>query len=149
MNDKVLAISSQGGHWIQLKRLLPAFEDSELVLISTFTSPPSLINNKSKYYSVVDASRWNKLRLIKQAFQVSLLVLKERPDKIITTGASVGVWAILAGRIIGSKTIWVDSIANYSKLSLSGKLVKKVATCHLTQWSHLVSDKTIFKGSVI
>lgn len=146
---KILAISSQGGHWIQLKRLLPAFEDSELVLVSTFDSTPSLNNYKAKYYSVTDASRWNKLRLIKQAFQVGWLVLKERPDKIITTGASVGVWAILAGKFTKSKTIWIDSIANFEKLSLSGKIVKSFATYHLTQWPHLAENKTTYKGSVI
>ncbi|WP_319502287.1 hypothetical protein [uncultured Draconibacterium sp.] len=146
---KVLAISSQGGHWIQLKRICPAFEQSSLVMVSTFILPPSLPNSCTNYYSVVDASRWNKLKLIKQACQVFLVIRKEKPDKIITTGASVGLWAIIAGRLFGAKTIWLDSIANFEQISLSGRLAKAFAHIHMTQWSHLITSKTIYKGAVI
>jgi UDP-N-acetylglucosamine:LPS N-acetylglucosamine transferase len=145
---KVLAVSSQGGHWIQLKRLLPAFESADLIMISTFKKLP-LLPDKCRYYSIVDASRWNKFKLVQQAFQVFKVVLKERPDKIVTTGASIGVWALLAGKLIGGKTIWIDSIANSEKISLSGLLVKSFVDYHLTQWPELQSGKTIFKGSVL
>lgn len=144
-----MAISSQGGHWIQMKRLLSAFDSSELILVSTFSSKPVLRKETSRYYSVKDASRWNKLGLIKQAYQTMKIVIKEHPNIVVTTGASVGIWAIWAGKMIGSKTIWVDSIANYSKLSLSGKIAKCSCSIHLTQWPHLISGKTIYKGSVL
>jgi len=149
MKKKIIAISSQGGHWIQMKRLLKAFDDSELILVSTFKTKPVLRKDTSRYYAVKDASRWNKLKLIQQALQTVRIVIRERPDLIVTTGASVGIWAIWAGKFVGAKTIWIDSIANYSKLSLSGKIAKSTSSFHLTQWPHLISGKTIFKGSVI
>nr|WP_319570161.1 hypothetical protein [uncultured Draconibacterium sp.] len=149
MKRKIVAISSQGGHWVQMKRLLPAFDDSELVLISTFEIEPILQENTDRYYSVVDASRWNKLKLIKQALQVFYIVIKENPDLVISTGASVGIWAIGAGMLVRAKTVWIDSIANYSRISLSGKLAQYISSFHLTQWPHLMSGNTIYKGSVI
>ncbi len=149
MKNKTIAICSQGGHWIQLKYLLPAFENENLILISTFKKKPKTNFFYNKFYSINDASRWNKMALIKQAIYVMLIVLRERPDKIISTGASVGVWAILAGWLIKSKTIWLDSIANYSKISLSGRIVKHFASVYLTQWEHLSSEKKLYKGSII
>ncbi|WP_205461837.1 glycosyltransferase family protein [Mangrovibacterium lignilyticum] len=146
---KVIAISSQGGHWIQLKRILPALEKERLILVSTFTCRPILPNNCFKYYSVQEASRWNKMRLIKQFWQVGKIVWKEKPNKVITTGAAVGIGAIIVGRLIGAKTVWIDSIANFEQLSLSGKIAKYFAHYHLTQWPHLEKGKTIYKGAVI
>jgi len=35
--DKVLAVASSGGHWVQLRRVVPAFADSEIVYV-TFTA---------------------------------------------------------------------------------------------------------------
>lgn len=146
---KVLLVSSQGGHWIQLKRLLPAFDTNEIVFISTFEHRPVVSREDVDYYSVCDASRWNKLKLLKQAYQVSRLVNKIKPDVVITTGASIGIWAILRGRLLGANTIWIDSIANYDKISLSGTIAKYFANHHITQWEHLSNSKTKFKGSVI
>ncbi|MBN1256111.1 MAG: UDP-N-acetylglucosamine--LPS N-acetylglucosamine transferase, partial [Planctomycetes bacterium] len=55
-----------------------------------------------------------------------------------------------AKKLIGAKTIWVDSIANGGELSLSGKLAEKYADLWLTQWEHLTTEKGPYCfGSVI
>jgi hypothetical protein len=79
-----------------------------------------------------------------------ITLLKVRPDVIITTGASVGLFALFLGGKLGAKTIWVDSIANCDTLSLSGIKAKKYADLYLTQWEHLADDDgPSFAGSVI
>jgi UDP-N-acetylglucosamine:LPS N-acetylglucosamine transferase len=87
--------------------------------------------------------------LIKQAFEVFKVVMKIKPDIIITTGASVGIWAILTGSLLHCKCIWVDSIANSENISLSGKVVKPFTDVHITQWAKLESEKTVFVGTVL
>jgi hypothetical protein len=44
---------------------------------------------------------------------------------------------MLFGRLLGCKTIWVDSIANVDELSLSGQQAGRFADLWLTQWEHL------------
>ncbi len=150
MSRKVLLVSSKGGHWIQLKRIVNAFKNDEIAFLSTFEKVPSLSGNDfSNYFAVVDASRWNKILLVKQLLQVTRVVFAIKPRIIVTTGASIGVWAIIAGRLIGSKTVWIDSIANYERMSLSGRLVKPFVNIHLTQWEHLAMGKTCYKGTVL
>ena len=141
---KILAISSPGGHWIQLNRLKPAFKDHELIMVKSSTSP-----NKDSKYFITEASRWNKLLLVKQAIQVLRCLISIKPQLIITTGASVGLWAILFGRLLGAKCIWIESLANSEKLSLSGRLIKPFSNIHLTQWPELAKGKTQYKGSVL
>lgn len=145
---KILAVASAGGHWIQLLRIRKAFEGAEIVYISTHKSYP-LDGSQCRYYSIIDANRWNKLRLIQMAFQIKSIIDTEKPDYIISTGAAPGLAAILWGRLKGSKTIWVDSIANVERISLSGRLIKPFVDLHITQWPHLAKGKTIYNGTVI
>jgi UDP-N-acetylglucosamine:LPS N-acetylglucosamine transferase len=145
---KVLAIASGGGHWVQLLRLLPCFDDTDVSFMST---RPNFADNVSgkKFFLVPDASRWNKLRLIKLAINVGKIILAERPDVIVTTGASPGLMGIIAGRVIGSKTIWIDSMANIEKISLSGKIAVFFADKVFTQWPHLSTPKINYCGNVL
>lgn len=103
------------------------------------------------YFSFVDANRNEKLKLLIQALQVLWLVVKLRPDTIITTGASPGYFAMLFGRLIGCQTIWLDSIANAEELSLSGMKAGRFASIWLTQWPKLADKEggPAFKGRVL
>lgn len=145
---KILAVASEGGHWIQLLRLQSAFREAEVVFVSTHKAYSSNKSNH-KFYSVIDANRWNKLKLIKMANQVRVIIKKEKPDYVISTGAAPGLAAIFWGKMSGSKTIWIDSIANVERISMSGRLIKPFTNLHLTQWPHLANGKTLYKGTVI
>jgi UDP-N-acetylglucosamine:LPS N-acetylglucosamine transferase len=145
---KILAVASEGGHWIQLLRLQTAFRGAEVVFVSTHKKYTS-DNSNHKFYSVIDANRWNKLRLLKMANQMRVIVQKEKPDYVISTGAAPGLAAIFWGKLNGSKTIWVDSIANVERISMSGRLIKPFTNLHLTQWPHLANGTTLYKGTVI
>jgi len=145
---KILAISSPGGHWTQLQRITSSFSDHEVIYISTLKGYAKEVPT-NKYYLVKDASAWSKLSLIILVFQLIKIIIKEMPDVVITTGAAPGLLAIIIARFIGAKTIWLDSIANYEKISFSGRLVKYFTHLHLTQWEHLTNQKTQFSGKVL
>jgi hypothetical protein len=69
---------------------------------------------------------------------------------VVTTGAAPGYWAIRFGKLIGARTIWIDSIANAEELSMSGRLASKVADVCLTQWPHLDGEHGAqYAGSVL
>jgi len=96
-----------------------------------------------KVMTVMDADLTNIPKLIPLAFQVLYAVIRNRPDVIISTGAAPGFFAVAFGRIIGAKTIWIDSMANYSKLSVSGHYASKICHVCLTQWPNLADGKRI------
>lgn len=144
---KVLAISSSGGHWIQLQQLKAAFEGYDTHYACTDSSYHSAVGN-APFYSVVEASRWNKFKLIWQAFQILCILLKVRPKVIVTTGAAPGYFAVRMGKLLGAKTIWVDSIANVLRCSLSGQKALAHVDLFLTQWPDLEEGKILHKGRV-
>ena len=145
---KILAISSPGGHWTQMQRVSKSFSSHKVIYVSTLKGYAKEVLHH-KYYQVVDASAWSKLSLILLFFQLLKIIIKERPDIVISTGAAPGFFAIVISRCIGSRTIWLDSIANYERMSFSGRLVKHFTHLHLTQWEHLKSQRTQFLGKVL
>lgn len=83
--------------------------------------------------------------------QLTRIVLKERPDVVITTGSFPALFALaIAKFLVRAKTIWIDSIANVEKLSSSGSLARHVADVCLTQWPALKADhKPAYWGAVL
>lgn len=147
-HQKILAVSSSGGHWTQLLRIAPALS-GEVVYVSVLACYRSEVPG-SKFYVVNDATRWNKLALIELAIRLAWIVLKERPGVIISTGAAPGYIALRFGRWFGARTIWVDSITNIDCLSMSGSLAGKCADLWLTQWPHLAkAEGPYYGGSVL
>ena len=145
---KILAISSPGGHWTQMQRVTSSFSGNEVVYASTLKGYAKEVS-AYKYYQVRDASAWSKLSLIILFIQLIKIIIIERPNIVISTGAAPGLFAIIISRFIGAKTIWLDSIANYEQISFSGRLAKYFTHLHLTQWEHLASEKTQFLGKVL
>lgn len=133
---KVVAVASMGGHFIQLMRLRKLLDEYDAVYVSTYREVDGL-----NYRCVPDANSNNKLKAVWSAFCVLRIVLKERPDIVITTGAAPGYFAILFGSCFGARTIWIDSIANAAELSMAGKKAMKYADLCLTQWPDLIDSK--------
>lgn len=146
---KVLAISSRGGHWIQLLRLRSAFEGFDIVFVTTDPAYRSMIG-EDRFRLVLEATRKQKLRMLWMVLQIFWILIRERPSAIVTTGAAPGYFAVRLGKWLGAKTLWIDSIANAEELSLSGQLALKHAHVLLTQWSHLAAPGGAeFRGAVI
>ncbi len=155
---RVLVISSTGGHWVQLLRLMPAWDGCEVHYACTSPDHEERVRAAvaargqavASYTAVCDANRWTKAKLVRQMLEVAALVLRVRPEVILTTGASAGYFAIRAGKLLGARTCWIDSIANGEELSLSGERAGPHADLFLTQWPELQrGDRPGYSGSIL
>jgi UDP-N-acetylglucosamine:LPS N-acetylglucosamine transferase len=134
---KVLAVASGGGHWVELRRLIPAFDGCELVYASVDIAPDAELG-AARYYRVRNVGRHDPFGFFVIARQLVGLLRRERPDVVVTTGAAPGLMALaLAKLLLGSRTVWIDSIAGSHTMSLSGRLARPVADAWLVQWPHL------------
>jgi len=146
--QRALLVASAGGHWVQLRRVVPAFEGAELVYISTSAACREQVGS-ARFYPVRDANHHQPFGCIHLAIQLFFIMLAERPDVVFSTGAAPGCIGILIGRLVGARTIWLDSIANVERLSLSGRLIRRVAGLVLTQWPELADDRVEYAGAVL
>jgi UDP-N-acetylglucosamine:LPS N-acetylglucosamine transferase len=127
---------------VQLLRLRQAWEGCDVAFATTQAEYAVDVRDGDpamavRFYVFPDANRNEKLRLVRQLIKVLWIVLRERPDLVISTGASAGYFALRAGKYLGCRTVWVDSIANVEELSLAGRRVGPYADLWLTQWPEL------------
>jgi UDP-N-acetylglucosamine:LPS N-acetylglucosamine transferase len=146
---KILAVASSGGHWAQLLRLRPAFAGHEVVFVTTQPDSRGEVA-PDRFHRVPDGNRKSKLRVLLLMVRTFLVVLRERPDVVVSTGAAPGYFAMRFGRLFGARTLWLESIANVEELSLSTKLARPYADLLLTQWPHLARPEgPHYRGSVL
>ncbi len=159
---RVLAVASGGGHWVQLRRLRPAWDGCQVIYVTTdpgyqeevLDDEWSAPCTRREFFVVPAASRWQKLRLLRQLLAIAAVLVRVRPDAIVTTGAAPGFFALWLGKRMGARTIWVDSIANAEEMSLSGRKACSCADLWLTQWEHLAEEDSggrvpLYLGSVV
>lgn len=145
---KILVISSPGGHWVQLCRLIPALKENTVVYACTYERPTE-IQKSDTYHKIEDISRDSIGRLPSAISNTWKIIKDEKPDIIITTGALPGLLAIAVGRLRRTKTIWLDSIANSEQVSMSGRIASYCANECYTQWSNLTNKRIKYIGRVI
>jgi UDP-N-acetylglucosamine:LPS N-acetylglucosamine transferase len=137
---RILAVASAGGHWVQLARLSEAFADSDTLYVTTVAGETAPSGDRP-VAKITDASRNEPWRIVLAIFQLALLMLRFRPEAVVTTGAAPGYVALRLAKLRGCRTVWLDSIANAEQISLSAKLARPYADLWLTQWEEL-SRKT-------
>jgi UDP-N-acetylglucosamine:LPS N-acetylglucosamine transferase len=145
----ILAVSSGGGHWVQMQRIAPAFAGAVVHYATTDATAASQIGH-APIHVYPDANKDTPLRLVLCLLRLIWIVLRVRPDVVVSTGAAGGVLAIRLARLIGARTMFIDSIANARQLSISARLALGVADRVLSQWPR-VAERTgaEYRGAVL
>lgn len=147
--NRILAISSGGGHWVQLLRLRPALEGHDVTYVTVDRAYQSDVGT-ARFRTISDATRWSKLAMLRTALQILWMMLRLRPQIVISTGAAPGYFAVRIGKLLGARTIWLDSIANVDEVSMAGQWAGPYADLYLTQWEHLAQlGGPQFRGAVL
>lgn len=137
--NRLLAVSSGGGHWDEMMLVRASLADYEVIYASTIPHIGAPLGISSVV--LTDFNRNHPMRVAKAFFGAFTLIRKTRPAVIFSTGAAPGVIVLMAGKLLKVRTVWLDSIANAETLSLSGRLAALFVDLHLTQWEHLADGK--------
>ncbi|MBN1795989.1 MAG: hypothetical protein JW804_04890 [Sedimentisphaerales bacterium] len=148
---KICLVASAGGHMSQLLKLRKSWSNYETICVTTSDMVSKELSESQKIYAVGECNRENLLRVVVVFFRCLKIILRERPDVLISTGAAVGCICCWLAKFIGAKIIWIDSITNVDRLSLSGRLVHKIADLLLVQWPELAAcyRKAEYLGTLI
>ena len=131
-----MAIASAGGHWVQLARLSEAFAGSDTLYVTTVAGETAPSGDRP-VAKISDGSRNEPWRLLLTGLQLAFLMVRFRPNAVITTGAAPGYVALRLAKLRGCRTVWLDSIANAEEVSMSARLARPYADLWLTQWEEL------------
>jgi UDP-N-acetylglucosamine:LPS N-acetylglucosamine transferase len=129
--------------------MLPAFEGFDVAFVSTFDHYVTQVAGH-RYYVVPNASRFDLKGFFPGAWRALRILLKERPDAIITTGSAPMLIFLMLGRLIGARTLWVDSLANPERMSSSGRIARRLAHETVSQWPEVAAAEGVrYWGSVL
>jgi UDP-N-acetylglucosamine:LPS N-acetylglucosamine transferase len=117
-------------------RITPAFEGFDVAYATVSRTYATQVPGH-RFYAVGDCTRWDRLKMLATLLRVLWVVLRERPDVVVSTGALPGYMAVRLGKWLGARTVWLDSIANAQELSLAGQKIGPHADYWLTQWPEL------------
>ena len=134
--------ASAGGHLSQLLKLSDSWKGCDVFCVTTSKVVKNELQAHGKVYIVRECNRKHPLRLMKTMLQCARIIIRQRPFMVISTGAAVGCITCFLAKITGARIVWIDSITNIEKLSLSGRMVRLIADLFLVQWPGLTQKYT-------
>lgn len=134
---KILLVCSSGGHFKALNQLQPFWSQHQRCWVTTRTPTTAAALQQEQVYWAFSPTNRNIPNLLRNLVLAWRVVRQERPQVVITTGAGVAVPFILVGKLLGSQTIFVESITRIQQLSLSARLILPFLDVLYVQWPQL------------
>ena len=133
----ILLVCSSGGHFKGLQQLRPFWENQERVWVTFRTATTEAELTGENVFWAYSPTNRNFPNFCKNLFLSWRLIRKNRPDVIISTGAGVAVPFLILGKLLGSKTVFIESVTRVNNLSLSAKIVLPFLNVLYVQWPQL------------
>lgn len=147
---KVCLVGSSGGHLTHLYMLKDFWKDKDRFWVTFDKEDARSILENEKVIPCYYPTNRNIKNLIKNTFLAIRVLLKEKPDLIISSGAAVAVPFFYIGKILGTKLIYIEVFDRIDKPTVTGKLVYPIADKFIVQWEEQkkVYPKAINLGSI-
>ena len=136
---KVCFAASSGGHFEQISMLKPLMDEYDSIVVTEATEYKASIKGKRLYYlHQVNRKEWTlPVWMITNAFKSLVLVVKEKPDVIITTGVLAMIPLCLIAKLFGKKLVYIESFAKIYSPTETGKFLYKFADRFYVQWKSM------------
>ncbi|MCE5221484.1 MAG: UDP-N-acetylglucosamine--LPS N-acetylglucosamine transferase [Clostridium sp.] len=144
---KVCFITSSGGHLTHLIQLKEWWKYKERFWV-TFEKEDSksILKDEKKYWCYFPTNR-NIKNLIKNTFLSIKILLKEKPDLIVSTGAAPAIPFFYIGKLLGAKVVYIEVYDRIEKPTITGKVVYPISDLFILQWEE--QKKFYPKGQVL
>ncbi len=148
---KIALVCSHGGHLTETLQLVPAFAAHEMLFLTYHSSRDDELQGigRALFTENIGVNPWRFLRAFFWAWQV---LRRERPDVVLSLGAEIAVPFLCVGRVLGIRTVFIESWCRVTGLSLTGRLVYPVSDVFLVQWPQLLEHcgpKARYEGAVV
>lgn len=139
---KVIFVASSGGHLTEILKLEILFKNYEYMLV---TEKTDLTKDLEKKYDNVEFLKYGPNKnifkyifgTISNTIKCLNIAFKFKPDTVVSTGAQIGGIMCLACKLIGSKVIYIESVARIDSLSGTAKNIYYFADKFYVQWQGL------------
>lgn len=150
-NLKICLAASAGGHLNQLLKMSQSWNGHKTFCVTTTKVVEEYLQKYGNVYVVGECNCQHPLQVIATLIRCLKTVIHEKPDVVLSTGAAAGCITSFLGKLFGAKIVWIDSITNVERISLSGRLIRPIADLFLVQWPDLarIGKKIEYVGVVV
>ena len=142
---RVLFISSTGGHLTEMMQLKKLFKKYDYYIVPEKTKSTLYLKDQYKkrvsylVYGTKDHFFTYIFKLFYNIMKSIYLYFKIHPDYIITTGTHTAGPICYLGKIFGSKIIYIETFANMSTKTITGKFIYPIADLFVVQWESMLA----------
>lgn len=149
-NIKICLVGSSGGHLAHLYMLKKFWEPKNRFWVTFDKEDAKSLLEKEKFYKCFYPTNRNIFNLIRNTFLAFKIIIKEKPDVIISSGAAVAVPFFYIGKLFGAKLVYIEVFDRVDKSTVTGKLVYPITDKFIVQWEEMkkVYPKSINLGSI-
>jgi len=122
---------SPGGHYAELVRALEGIAFTDCFHV-TYRSEHAPAGDDVRVYHLCHPRR-NLLRLLVNVVQALGVVLRERPQLVVSTGADVALATLIWARLFGARVVFIETGGTIEP-SLTGRLVYPFCHLFIVQW---------------
>lgn len=155
---KVAVICSPGGHFEQALRVLEAFKDCRVFLVTydfptlkNFQDPDIEKIYCLRYFG--DSNIQVFITLLFSCFTYIRIFLKERPQVVFSTGSEIAIPAFYIGKFLfGIKLIYLETILRIHHPTVAARALYWISDLFLVQWESLLSkfgNKAKYAGKIL
>lgn len=143
---RICLAASGGGHLRQTLDLQPAWRDYDHFFVTEKSALGESVAKDHRSHFIAHYSfgqiRWGQpLKMLaamaRNFLQSFRIVLHERPDVVLTTGAGAVFWTCLIARALGARLILIESFARFHGPSKSGRMMRPFANDVIVQSAKL------------
>lgn len=147
---KLLLACTSGGHFSTMNSLRTFWCVHDRVWVTDTRGNTQSLRDKEKVYWLPYQAPRDFLAFLKNLPATFRILIDEKPDVVVSTGASISVNFAIAAKLLRIRLIFIESLSRSEKLSLSGQVVYFFADEFYVQWPTLAErlPKAIFKGAV-
>ena len=135
---KICLISCPGGHFTELKAALSDINENEYNFYWISFKSENLMSfySSRRHYYIKNINPYDKKTWIINAIQSLYILLKERPDCIITTGSGIAAASVFFAKKLlkRTKVLYITISAEVTEPSRTASFIYKYSDVFCTQW---------------
>jgi beta-1,4-N-acetylglucosaminyltransferase len=145
---KLLLVCTSGGHFATMRSLKSFWTLHPKVWVCDRKADTEILGRTEKVYWFPYQGPRDLKALLYNLPRAFTVLWRERPDVVISTGASIAINFCIAAKILGIRYVYIESISRSQSLSLSGHLVYWFCDEFYVQWPQLCAKyrKARFEG---
>ena|SRR5437867_7470481 len=145
---KLCIVTSCGGHLTEVRALKPAYDKyKHFYVVNEQIALP--YDMEGKTYFIRHSERdWLFFLNLWEAWKI---LQKEKPQLILSAGAGPVVSFALVGKLLGIRSIFIETFTRVTKPSLTGRIMYWIADRFFYQWKPLESyfPRGIYGGPLV